>query len=401
MLAAQALTAFNQNALRSALLALATFRGLSAFGWPAEAVVGVSTILVTAPFFLFSVTAGRLADIRPKAELIRWIKAAEIPLYGLGALGLLTMNLPILLLVLLLTGMATTLLGPAKFGILPEIVPRESLMRANSWMSATNTIAILLGLIAGSLMMEALPYLAALGCGVAVVGWLVSLGLRDSGEAASSEARGTLWQDHLRVFARLRLLPAVAVPVLGCSWFWFQGALNTTILPLLVAKLTDRPGDALSLLFIVTTAGVVAGAIGARFLRTSAAHPGILLAVFAAIALPALDVGLASPLAGEAGLMRLAADLFVISIGTGFYLVPLTTALQLLTPADERARFIGINHSLNGLAMMLAGVAVLLFNALQVSTTQLFVGICIVTSIVAAWSLAATLRSFSVAVEAG
>ncbi|HEY9012773.1 MAG TPA: MFS transporter [Devosia sp.] len=390
---AQALTAFNQNALRSALLALATFRGLSAFGWSTETVVGISTILVTAPFFLFSILAGRLADIRPKAALIRWIKAVEIPLYGLGALGLLTTNLPLLLTVLLFTGIATTLLGPAKFGILPEIVARESLMRANSWMSATNTVAILVGLIVGSLMMDALPYLAALGCGVAVLGWLVSRGIRDDGEAAPAESHGTLWQDHLRVFERLKLLPAVAVPVLGCSWFWFQGALNTTILPLLVANLTDRPSEALSLLFIVTTVGVVVGALGARFLRMSAAHPAILLAVFVAIALLAVDVGLASPLTGQAGLVRLAVDLFVISIGTGFYLVPLTTALQVLAPAGERARFIGINHTLNGLAMMLAGVAVLLFNALQVSTTQLLVGICVVTSVVAAWSLTATLSA--------
>jgi hypothetical protein len=392
LLVAQALTALNQNALRSALLALATFRGLSAFGWSTETVVGISTILVTAPFFLFSIAAGRLADIRPKAALIRWIKAAEVALYGLGALGLLTMNLPVLLLVLLLTGTATTLLGPAKFGILPEILPREALMRANAWMSATNTIAILVGLILGSLMIDALPYLAAFGVGVSVAGWLFGLAIR-GGHLAAAESRGTLWQDHVLVLKRLRLLPAVAVPVLGCSWFWFQGALTTTILPLMVASVADGSNDWLSLLFIVSSVGVVLGALGARFLRTSAAHPLLSLAVLAVIALPALDVGLASPLSGSGGLMRLGVDFFLMSVGTGFYLVPLTTALQLLTPAGERARFIGINHSLNGLAMMLAGAAVLLFDALQLSTTQAFVGIGVATGVVAAWSLAATLHA--------
>jgi MFS family permease len=391
LLATQALSAFSQNALRAGLLALATFKGISAFGWSVETVIGLSTILVTLPYFVLSIAAGRIADTRPRAQLIRQIKAGDIVSCLVAAYGLLTMNLPVLLAALLLTSIASTLLGPAKFGILPDLIGPERLMRANAWMSASNTLAILLGLIAGSLLMDAPLVLAALGICLALIGFATSLAIRPVAEApASADGRSLLVADHLEIFIRLRQTPGAILPILGLSWFWFQGALNTTMFPVIVSHIADIPADSLTLLFIITTVGVALGALAARRLRLGAAPRWLALVFLAVVALPALDILFALPLAGTAGLVRLGVDIFLISIGTGFYVVPLITALQLLAAPTRRARLIGINHAANGLAMMAAGVLVTQLGKLGLSVEQAFVAAGVVSGLVGAWSLLRT-----------
>ncbi len=390
LLATQALSAFSQNALRAGLLALATFKGLSAFGWSVETVIGLSTILVTLPYFVLSIAAGRIADTRPRAQLIRQIKAGDNVSYLVAAYGLLTMNLPVLLAALLLTSIASTLLGPAKFGILPDLIGPERLMRANAWMSASNTLAILLGLIAGSLLMDAPLVLAALGIGLAALGFATSLAIRPVVEAPAPADGGSLLADHLEIFTRLRDTPGAILPILGLSWFWFQGAFNTTIFPVIVSHIADIPADSLTLLFILTTVGVALGALAARRLRLGAAPRWLALVFLAVVALPALDIHFALPLAGTAGLVRLGVDVFLISIGTGFYVVPLITALQLLAAPTRRARLIGINHAANGLAMMAAGVLVVLLGSIGLSVEQAFVAAGVVSGVVGAWSLLRT-----------
>ncbi len=96
----QALGAFNDSAFRNAMVMLAAFQmGLS------DHDVGLYTNLAPAlfilPFFLFSATAGQLAEKFEKTRIIRYVKLFEIAAMILAAYGFIDHHLPLLLLVLL------------------------------------------------------------------------------------------------------------------------------------------------------------------------------------------------------------------------------------------------------------------------------------------------------------
>ncbi|MGH6820353.1 MAG: MFS transporter, partial [Methylocella sp.] len=70
----QAIGAFNDNALRNAIVILITFDLAVNQGWNATLFVQAATALFVLPYFLFSAIAGQLADKYDKAVLARRIK---------------------------------------------------------------------------------------------------------------------------------------------------------------------------------------------------------------------------------------------------------------------------------------------------------------------------------------
>ena len=397
----QALSAFNNNLLRSALLTLVAFRPIETAGMSAETIVALSTLFVVAPYAVLSIPAGRLADRWPKTFIIRWVKAGEVTIFALAAIALATMNIPMLLAALLLAGVEAAIFGPAKFGILPEILPEQRLISGNSWVSATGTTAILAGLVTGNLLVldsTGFPVIMAGIVVVAVGGWLLTFLIPVTAPQAPelSVRPGVFLADFLTCFRRLAAVPAIILPVVGSSWFWFQGALSTTLMPLYVAQAGALPESAVSVLLIASSVGVATGAAAARWLagrRLPAALPYL---VFAITALPGLDLWWSGPVASSAGLMRASLDFFVLAAGCGLYAVPLGTAVQQLTPRMQRARFIGINHTMNGIAMICSGFAVLLLNLPMLSVPELFGWSALISGVVAALTLWATLPALAV-----
>jgi MFS family permease len=123
LLATQALSAFNHNLLRSAILTLVAFGALDGAGLGSETTIALSTLFLVAPYAVLSLPAGRLADRFPKARLIRWTKAFEIVVFGIAGAGLLLMNVPILLLVP--GGGPGAEVGPDLYGELVEALAPE------------------------------------------------------------------------------------------------------------------------------------------------------------------------------------------------------------------------------------------------------------------------------------
>src|SRR4051794_39314190 len=79
--------ALNDNLFKNALVILATYRLADAAGINVELLATAAAGIFILPFFLVSATAGRLADRFEKGLLIRLIKASEIAIMALGALG--------------------------------------------------------------------------------------------------------------------------------------------------------------------------------------------------------------------------------------------------------------------------------------------------------------------------
>lgn len=396
LLATQALSAFNHNLLRSAILTLVAFGALKDARLDSETIIALSTLLLVAPYAVLSLPAGRLADRFAKAGLIRWIMAFEIVVFAIAGAGLLLMNVPILLLAVLLAGIEAAIFGPAKFGILPELLTKKELIGGNAWVSASGTIAILAGLVAGNLLISSdtgFAIVVAGGVILAVLGWAICFRIPGTAPQAPDLpiSLAAFVGDFWTCARRLAALPVLLLPILGCSWFWFQGVLNTSLMPLYVAQTASLPESIVSVLLVASSLGVAFGAICARWLGDRSQARFLPAAALLIICLPGLDLWLRSPISGTADVVRSALDFFVLAAGCGLYAVPLATAVQQLTPDRERARFVGFNHTLNGIAMMLAGTVILLLNLPGVSVEAIFGLTALVSGAIAALALFYTL----------
>ncbi|NLG77494.1 MAG: MFS transporter, partial [Xanthomonadaceae bacterium] len=101
---AQALGAFNDNVYKNVLVILAAYQAASYTTMQPQLLANVATGLFILPFVLFSGIAGQLADRYDKALVLRVVKAAEIAIMALAAIGFATKSIELLLAALFLMG---------------------------------------------------------------------------------------------------------------------------------------------------------------------------------------------------------------------------------------------------------------------------------------------------------
>lgn len=368
----QALGALNDNLFKSALVVLIAFRNQDG----GAALVALAGGLFILPYLLASATAGQLADRLEKARLIRLTKLFEVVLMLLGAAGLLWGNVPLLLVVLLGLGLQAAFFGPLKYGILPERLDPDELLRGNALVETGTFVAILIGTIAGGALIgvpRGPAWVAGAGIAVALAGLLAARAIPDGPAAAPS-----LRIDPNPAVATGRLVAAarrnrpVWVALLGLSWFWTLGATFLAQFPVLAKVEFGADNRVVTLLLASFTAGIGIGSmLVGRLARGRDASSLVPIAAglltlctggFAwAVASPVASAwhSPASMLASAVGLAALLC-LFGAAICGGIYSVPLYATLQRRAPAAERARVIAANNVMNALFMVVGAVVIAL-----------------------------------------
>ncbi len=139
LLLAQFLSAFADNAILFTVIAMVA-QTATAAPWyiPALQAAFLVAFVVLAPW------VGPFADARPKSTVLitaNLVKAA-------GA-GLLLLHLEPLLAYAVI-GVGAAMYSPAKYGILPELVAHEKLVKANGWVEGSTIVAILAGSLIGA-----------------------------------------------------------------------------------------------------------------------------------------------------------------------------------------------------------------------------------------------------------
>ncbi|HSN52098.1 MAG TPA: MFS transporter, partial [Woeseiaceae bacterium] len=174
----QFLGALNDNIFRNGLVILVTFQGVLVAGMNVSELANVAGALFILPFFLFSATAGQLADKYEKSMLMRRIKLLEIALMLVAAIAFMSASYGVLLLVLFLMGCQSTLFGPVKYAYLPQQLDAHELIGGNALVEAGTYIAIILGLIAGgaavAVSADSQTLLGGSLVAVAIIGYLAS-----------------------------------------------------------------------------------------------------------------------------------------------------------------------------------------------------------------------------------
>jgi len=368
----QALGAFNDNVFRNAMLALMVYQmGLSTE--QSTLYANLAPALFILPYFLFSATAGQIAEKVEKARLIRITTAMEIAIMSLAAFGFIYGLPALLLFCLFLTGVQSTLFGPVKYAILPQVLAPEELTGGNGLVEMGTSISILIGMIAGMSLLMIPGYgpqaAAAAMIGLAVTGHLVSRAIPMAPAIAPDLKINTnLIAESLHVLGMVRHNPVVRRAVFGVSWFWFVGTLLSAQLPN-YAKLHLGGSESLNLLALALfSIGTGLGSLWCEKLSQRTVEIGLVpfgalgMTVFCAdlyCARPGLapETGITlSQFWQQAGSFRIMADLTLIGLFAGFFIVPLFALIQSRTEKHHLSRVIAGMNIQNAVFIVSAAV---------------------------------------------
>ncbi len=368
----QALGAFNDNVFRNAMLALMVYQmGLSTE--QSTLYANLAPALFILPYFLFSATAGQIAEKVEKARLIRITTAMEIAIMSLAAFGFIYGLPTLLLFCLFLTGMQSTLFGPVKYAILPQVLAPEELTGGNGLVEMGTSISILIGMIAGMSLLMIPGYgpqaAAAAMIGLAVTGHLVSRAIpMASAIAPDLKINKNILAESLHVLGMVRHNPVVRRAVFGVSWFWFIGTLLSAQLPN-YAKLHLGGSESLNLLALALfSVGTGLGSLWCEKLSQRTVEIGLVpfgalgMTVFCAdlyFARPgfAPETGITlSQFWQQVGSFRIMADLTLIGLFAGFFIVPLFALIQSRTEKHHLSRVIAGMNIKNAVFIVSAAV---------------------------------------------
>lgn len=372
----QAISAFNDNAVRNGIAILITYDLAVRFGFDAALFVQAGLGLFMLPFFLFSAFAGQLADKYDKALVARWVKLFDLLAMVFGALSLWLENPVMHLIVLFLAGTTAAFFGPIKYGILPQYLKREELIGGNALIELGTFVTILAGtLFGGFLVLHDLgrPVLAICIIMLAVIALVCAFFMPPAPGDKSIRFDWNVPRQTLKLLAYARERKDVFWSVIGASWFWFLGAAIMAQLPVFTRDVL-LANDAVANCFIgLFTIGIGAGSLLTNALLKGEVSPryvpiaSIMMTVFlldlyfaagdasAALAGTA-DNGLVAFFAHGEG-WRVALDLFFIAFFGGLYAVPLNAIMQHRSPSSRRSRVIAANNVMNAVFMIASALA--------------------------------------------
>ncbi len=380
--ATQALGAFNDNFYRNGLVMLITFAFAAQLGDATGSIVALCPMIFIAPYFLFSATAGHMADYFDKAVLVRWLKLSELLIMLLAALGFFLMQLWLLLIVLFLMGTQSAFFGPVKYAIMPSLLTRDKLLIGNAWVEASTFIVILGGTLAASLLMldESGRDWLSLGCVALSVLGIASAGFIPRVPPVNPPAvfRFNIAIDTFRVLKSGLRNAVLRYPMLGISWFWSVGTTYVAQIPFYSKDiLGDAEGTLVPWLLLAFTVGIAAGAFLCAAIQRGRIVDNTVLPGALLMAVLALDLYLTGVPAGDAFPWRVICDLAGIAVGAGLFVVPLYAMLQHHASHEARGKAIAANNILDALLISLVSLinAGLLAQGVSIATIFLAFGL--------------------------
>ena len=383
----QFLGAFNDNVFKNAIAVLIGFEIFANNEDAANLWVNIALALFIFPFFIFSGTAGQLSDKYDKSKIMQWVKLMEIVIMLIATVALYTKSVPFMVGVLFLMGTQSAFFGPAKYALLPQHLKPHELLGGNGLVEMGTFVAILLGTIAGGVLIKldfGIWIVSAAVVTLAIFGYLASLKIPTSEIIDPNlTVNWNFFTETKKVIKHSMENKVVFQSILGISWFWFFGATILTQMPNFARSNLGGNNEVFTLLLSAFTLGVAIGSLFCEKLSGRRVEVGLI--PFGAIGLTAFSIDLyfsgnqiaSGELVGwleylSRGDYRVLIDITFIGIFAGFYIVPLYSLVQQRSEEKIRARIIAANNVINsGFMVLSAGLAILLLG-LGMSVPMLF-----------------------------
>ena len=389
----------NDNLFKFAFTVMVTYQ--LSVSWLPPAMAGlVIGALFTLPYLLFSATSGQLTDKWDKTRMFRLVKNLEIAIMLIAAWGFVEAHVPVLLLCIFLMGLHSTLFGPVKFAYLPQVLNERELTGGNGMVEMGTFVAILLGQMAGGLLI-AIPEVGHLQVAVACVALALigRLCAQFIPHAPATDPDLVInWNPFTETWRNLKLArqqPVVFRSLLGISWMWFFGAVFLSQFPSFAKEVLHGDEHVASLLLVIFSVGIGIGSLLCEVFSRRQVEIGLvplgaigmsLFAVdlyFATRTLPAAELMGVSAFVAQSQHWRVMLDLGMLALSAGIYSVPMYALIQLRSQPTHRARIIAANNILNALFMIASAVLAGGLLAAGCSIPQVFLITGIANAIVA------------------
>ena len=385
----QFFNAFNDNVFKNALIILITYK-IAKNAQAQQYMIAIISGIFILPFFLFSATAGQLADKFEKSNLIRIIKFFEIIFMIVASLGFYWNNLFLLMSTLFFLGIHSTFFGPLKYSVLPEHLHKNELIGGNALIEAGTFIAILIGQILGGslvLLRQGAWGVSISMISIALVGFLSSFLIPKTRRGQPDlKISFNIVKETWRIINISREKRDVYLAILGISWFWFIGATFLTKFPTFIKETLHSKASVFTLFLTVFSLGIGIGSMLCnRLLKGQITAKYVPIAILG-MSVFIFDVYLAAnnleiPTAHLLSLqdyflsltnIRILLDVLFMTICGGLFIVPLYALIQDRTKEAQRSRVIAGNNIINAFFMVLSAIFSMSLTLMHFTTVQLF-----------------------------
>ncbi len=369
--------AFNDSLFKTALMVILTYDALSWTAMDPKLLNNLIPGLFILPFVVFSATAGQLADKFEKSGLARFVKMLEIAIMAIACIGWKTHTLWLLIAAVVGMGVHSALFGPVKYAYLPQNLKPEELVGGNGVIEMGTFVGILLGEILGAVLVVkqgGVDMVALASLGVAILGLAVSYRIPLSpAPAPELKINWNPLTESVRNISFSRQNRTVFLSMLGNSWFWFYGAMMLSQFPVYAKDYLHGDHSVFVLLLTVFSIGIGVGSLLCERLSGHKVEIGLVPFGSIGLTLFGADLYLASQaytntatvdmmgILAQAGSFRILADIALLGVFGGFFIVPLFALIQTRCDPQHISRTIAGMNIMNALFMVAsAGVAITL-----------------------------------------
>lgn len=381
--------AFSDNALKW-LVVFLVFAEPSLSKSDKESFASHASMLFAIPFLLFATMGGWMADRFSKRNVMIGVKVAEIGIMLFAALALYLEMQSLQLAAICLMGVHSTIFAPAKYGIMPEVLPTVKLSAGNGILELLTFIGIILGTFAGGWLAETLVHREVwsglLLAVLAAVGLIVSKGIAnvppaDPGKKINFNVIGEIW-NNLRVMKQDRDLWRANW---GNTAFFFVAALVQLNLALFAQQVYHLEPTEQAWLQAALSLGIGVGSLLAGKLSHGRIEYGL-------IPVGAVLMSLGSVALGWPGVQKplFVSALALLGIGGGLFIVPIVSVLQHRPSPEIRGAVQGAASWLSWIGIAAAALTfTLLSGAAKFSYGHIFWvcgGVAAIAGIFVTWS---------------
>ena len=321
----------------------------------------------------------------------------------LAAIGFYMQSAGFLMLMLFLMGTQSTFFGPLKYSILPDHLEDDELISGNALIEAATFLAILLGTVVGGILIltsYGVHVISVVIIGAALAGWYSSRYI-----PATAPAEPDLKVNLNFVTETWNMVKASAehrdvfLSILAISWFWLVGATFLAQFPTFGKDVLGGTEDLVTFLLIVFSLGIGLGSLFCNRMLKGEIHATYVPLGALGITLFAVDLFFASQVGGTSGGeligvgqflsgfagWRITADILLIAISGGLYIVPLYAIVQDRSEEARRSRNIAANNILNALFMVVSALGTAAMLELGFTIPEVFLTIAVLNGGVAVY----------------
>jgi len=313
-------------------------------------------VVYVAPFILFSSNAGILADRFSKQRLMVALKVLEIIIMALGIIAFALKSQLGLYGLLFLLSLQSALFSPPKYSIIPELVSKELISKANGIVTSATYLAIIVGTFLASFITQITDknfVFASFFClGIAVAGWAASLFIPYVPPKETARKFSPLFiRTIFHTLGQCKSVPFLLVAISGSAFFLFIGAfMQLNIIPFAINSLgLSEVGG--GYLFLLCAIGIACGAQFAGRISKHQVEIGLSCLAGVGIVIVLITLYFA-----RSSLPCVITALFFLGFISGFFIIPFDSFVQTYSAHHHRGQVIAANNFLSFCGVLLAPI---------------------------------------------